>query len=56
MTIPKKETTNEKVVKKEVIEGLKLHVSKIGIYSNDVVKKALVEDISQLEKISGFEQ
>lgn len=33
----------------EILQNLKLHVSKIGTYRNDVVRVALTEDIRQLE-------
>lgn len=46
-----KKTTDETVVLREVIQGLKLHVSKIGVYPNDVVKQALCEDIDQLKNV-----
>lgn len=44
----KKETTAQTVVLDDVIAGLKLHISKIGIYPNETVKQAFLEDVNQL--------
>ncbi|MDY7224679.1 hypothetical protein [Halalkalibacterium halodurans] len=44
-----KNATHLKVALKEIIEGLKLHVSKV---EDNRVKQALLEDISQLEWFS----
>jgi len=35
----------------EVIDGLKLHIEKIGAYDNETVKAALREDLGQLIEI-----
>lgn len=43
-----KETTAQTVVLKDIIKGLELHISKIGIYPNETVKQALFEDVNQL--------
>lgn len=40
----------------EVINGLELHINKIGEYNNETVKKALNEDLSQLKyAVDGLE-
>jgi len=48
----KKETANEAATAiREIVEGLKLHISKIGEYDNETVKEALNEDLRQLQTL-----
>lgn len=35
----------------EVIDGLELHISKIGVYDNETLRAALTEDLEQLNQI-----
>lgn len=46
-----KEITVQETAIREIIEGFKLHIGKIGIYDNETVKGALNEDIHQLQSL-----
>jgi hypothetical protein len=36
---------------REVLKGLELHIGKIGEYDNETIKKALIEDLRQLQSL-----
>jgi hypothetical protein len=38
---------------REVIEGIELHISKIGVDNDETVKAALNEDLHQLQSLFG---
>lgn len=49
-----KETATLNTAIQEVIDGMKQHVEKIGVWDNDTVKKALSEDLGQLLHIQSL--